>query len=323
VRHVLQNANGRRLAVIVNEFGDVGIDGEILKGCGDAACPEDRIVELANGCICCTVADDFVPALSVLLDRDDPPEHIVIETSGLALPKPLVQAFNWPEIASRVTVDGVIAVIDGAAVAGGRFADDPEAIARQRAEDASLDHENPLEEVYEDQLLCADLIVMNKTDLMSAEDRMRVAGEIKATVPRAVKVVEAEGGKLEPAVLLGLGAAAESDLAARPSHHDNEAEHDHDDFESFIIELPTLASPEPLLARVKAAAAAHDILRIKGFAEIEGKPMRLLLQGVGARIQSQFDRAWRPGEARRGALVVIGEKGLDAGAIRSMIVGTS
>jgi cobalamin biosynthesis protein CobW len=320
VRHVLQNANGRRLAIIVNEFGDVGIDGEILKGCGDEACPEDRIVELANGCICCTVADDFVPALSTLLDRPDPPDHIVIETSGLALPKPLVQAFNWPEIASRVTVDGVIAVIDGSAVAGGRFADDPEAVARQRAEDASLDHDNPLEEVYEDQLLCADLIVMNKTDLMSAAERSRVASEIKAVVPRAVKVVEAESGRLEPAILLGIGAAAEQDLGARPSHHDAEGEHDHDDFESFIIELPKITSPDALVRRVTAAAAEHDILRVKGFAEIEGKPMRLLLQGVGSRIQSQFDRAWRPGEPRRGALVVIGEKGLDAEGIRRMIV---
>ena len=121
VRHVLENADGRRLGVIVNEFGDVGIDGEILKSCGIESCPEDAIVELANGCICCTVADDFVPALKGLLDRPVPPEHIVIETSGLALPKPLVQAFNWPAIASRVTVDGVVAVVDGSAVAAGRF----------------------------------------------------------------------------------------------------------------------------------------------------------------------------------------------------------
>src|ERR1700755_3401383 len=148
VRHVLENAEGRRLAVIVNEFGDVGIDGDILKSCGVESCPEDAIVELANGCICCTVADDFVPALKGLLDRPNPPEHIVIETSGLALPKPLVKAFNWPEIASRVTVDGVVTVVDGAAAAAGRFADDPEAVAQQRAEDSSLDHDNPLEEVF-------------------------------------------------------------------------------------------------------------------------------------------------------------------------------
>jgi len=321
VRHVLENAGGRRLAVIVNEFGDVGIDGEILKSCGIESCSEDAIVELANGCICCTVADDFVPALKGLLDRPQPPEHIVIETSGLALPKPLVQAFNWPEIASRVTVDGVVAVVDGAAVAAGRFADDPEALAKQRAEDQSVDHDNPLEEVFEDQLLCADLVVMNKADLMSAEQRRDVASQIGRTLPRAVKLVEVQNGKVPASVLLGLGAAAEGDLASRPSHHDAEGEHDHDDFETFIVELPALDNPQQLVDRIRKIADLHDVLRAKGFAEVKGKPMRLLVQGVGSRIQHQFDRAWKAGEARRGRLVVIGEKGLDQAAIRTLILG--
>ncbi|WP_296205150.1 cobalamin biosynthesis protein CobW [uncultured Hyphomicrobium sp.] len=319
VRNILQNGAGRRLAVIVNEFGDVGIDGEILKSCGVENCSEDRIVELSNGCICCTVADDFVPALESLLSLPEPPEHILIETSGLALPKPLVQAFNWPAIASRVTVDGVIAVVDGAAVAAGRFADDPEALAAQRAEDASVDHDNPLEEVFEDQLLCADLIVLNKADLMTDAEREAVARDIKAVVPRAVKVVETTGGQLDPKVLLGLGAAAEADLAARPSHHDGEDDHDHDDFDTFIVDIPALDAPEKLLERIARAADAHDILRIKGFADIKGKPMRLLIQGVGSRLQNQFDRAWRPGEARQGRLVVIGQKGLDRIAISEAI----
>ena len=321
IRHVLANANGRRLAVIVNEFGDVGIDGEILKSCGIESCSEDSIVELANGCICCTVADDFVPALKALLDRPSPPEHIVIETSGLALPKPLVKAFNWPEIASRVTVDGVVAVVDGAAVAAGRFADDPEAIARQRAQDPSLDHDNPLEEVYEDQLLCADLVILNKADLMSSAERHSVTGEIGRTLPRAVKVVEAENGQVPIAILLGLGAKAESDLANRPSHHDLEGEHDHDDFDTFIIDLPPFASPQALVDRMVKAAEAHDVLRMKGFVEIEGKPMRLLVQGVGSRIQHQFDRKWPSDAPRRGRLVVIGETGFDKDAIRAVIQG--
>jgi len=321
VRHVLENGRGRRLAVIVNEFGDVGIDGEILKGCGDANCPEDRIVELSNGCLCCTVADEFVPALSSLLALPEPPEHIVIETSGLALPKPLVQAFNWPEIAGRVTVDGVIAVIDGKAVAEGRFADDPDAVAAQRAADASLDHDNPLEEVYEDQLLCADLVVLNKADLLSRSERERVEAEIRAALPRAVKVVESEHGRLDADVLLGLAAAAETDLASRPSHHDAEAEHDHDDFDTFIVEIPPVDAPDRLLARLAEASKQHDILRLKGFADVPGKPMRLLVQGVGARFQSAFDRPWAPGEPRQGRLVVIGEKGLDKDAIRAMILG--
>ena len=321
VRHVLENAGGRRLAVIVNEFGDVGIDGDILKSCGIESCTEDGIVELSNGCICCTVADDFVPALKSLLDRPNPPEHIVIETSGLALPKPLVRAFNWPEIASRVTVDGVVAVVDGAAVAAGRFADDPEAIARQRAADVSLDHDNPLEEVYEDQLLCADLVVLNKADLMSADERRDVVGQIGKTLPKAVKVIEVQNGKVSVSVLLGVGAAAESDLESRPSHHDLEGEHDHDDFDTFVIDLPSVSSPQALIDRIAKATGAHDILRVKGFAEIAGKPMRLLVQGVGARIQHQFDRPWEAGESRQGRLVVIGETGFDKAAIRNLILG--
>lgn len=321
VRNLIETANGRRLAIIVNEFGDVGIDGDILRGCGVPECPEDRIVELSNGCLCCTVADDFVPALRSLLDQKEPPEHIVIETSGLALPKPLVQAFNWPEIATRVTVDGVVAVVDGPAVAAGRFADDPEALAAQRASDASLDHDNPLEEVYEDQLLCADLVVMNKSDLMSEEQRKQVASAIAAKVQRAVKVIATEHGKLSASVLLGLGAAAEGDLAARPSHHDNEAEHDHDDFESFVLDVPPQASPDALVERIAAAVDAHDVLRVKGFVEIAGKPLRLLVQAVGSRIQHQFERPWRSGESRQGRLVVIGERGLDAVAIQSLITG--
>jgi cobalamin biosynthesis protein CobW len=319
VRHMLENAGGRRLAVIVNEFGDVGIDGDILKSCGIENCPEERIVELSNGCICCTVADDFVPALKRLIDHPVPPEHIVIETSGLALPKPLVQAFNWPEIASRVTVDGVVAVVDGAAVAAGRFADDPDAVSRQRAQDTSVDHDNPLEEVYEDQLLCADLIVLNKADLMSGEERGLVTGEIEKLISRSVKIVEVENGRVSPTVLLGLGVAAEDDLANRPSHHDAEEEHDHDDFESFVVDLRQVETPEILIRKIAKAAVAHDILRVKGFVEITNKPMRLLIQGVGSRIQHRFDRAWSADEQRNSRLVVIGQKGLDTEAIRNLI----
>jgi cobalamin biosynthesis protein CobW len=212
-------------------------------------------------------------------------------------------------------------VVDGAAVAAGRFADDPEALARQRAEDQSLDHDNPLEEVFEDQLLCADLVILNKADLMSESERRQVNVEIGKTLPRVVKVVETENGRVPVDVLLGLGAKAESDLAARPSHHDLEGEHDHDDFDTFIIDLPAFESPQALVDRIAKATAAHDILRVKGFVDIKGKPMRLLVQGVGARIQHQFDKRWPDGAARRGRLVVIGETGLDKAAIQALIAG--
>lgn len=319
IRHVLENARGRRLALIVNEFGDVGVDGEILKACGIETCPEENIVELANGCLCCTVADDFVPAIEGLLAHPNRPEHIIVETSGLALPKPLVKAFDWPPIRQRLTVDGVVAVVDGAAVAAGRFADDPDEVLAQRADDRAVDHDNPLEEVYEDQLLCADLVVLNKADLMGDDERARVAAEIGATVPRAVKVVETREGRIDPTVLLGLAAAAEDDLANRPSHHDAEEGHDHDDFDSFVVELGPVTDPAALVERLAAVAASHDVLRMKGFVAVDGKPMRLLVQGVGTRFRHHFDRPWSPGETRRSRIVVIGEKGLDRAAVEAAL----
>lgn len=323
VRHAIETAEGRRLALIVNEFGDVGVDGTILRSCGIKNCPEENIVELTNGCICCTVADDFIPTLEALLSRQPAPEHIIIETSGLALPKPLVKAFEWPDIRNRVTVDGVVTVVDGPAVKAGRFVDDPEKVAAQRAADPSVDHENPLEEVYEDQLLCADLVVLNKADLLSDDDIKTLSDEIKRSIPRAIKIVAAREGQVPAGVLLGLSAAAEDDLAARPSHHDNEAEHDHDDFETFIVDVPEVATPDDLASRAKAIANAHDVLRVKGYAAIGGKPMRLLLQGVGERVDTRYERAWQPDEARVGRLVVIGQKGLDRDAIVRTLTGES
>lgn len=321
VRHLLENAEGKRLAVLVNEFGDLGFDGEFLKGCGISGCTEEDVVELPNGCICCTVADDFVPALEKLLNRADPPQHILIETSGLALPKPLVQAFNWPAIRARVTVDGVIAVVDGPAVAEGQFADDPDALAAQRAQDASVDHDNPLEEVFEDQILCADLILLNKSDLIDEATRERVKSEIAAHLPKAIKIVETRHGTIDPVLILGLSAAAEADLASRLSHHGDGEDHEHDDFDSVALALPAGLAPEVLSARLGKAAEAQGVLRLKGFAAVPGKPMRLVVQGVGRRVSHHFDRAWTEGEARDGRLTVIGLKGFDVKAVEAALAG--
>jgi cobalamin biosynthesis protein CobW len=316
IQNLLRNANGRRLALIINEFGETGVDGELVKGCKIEGCPEENIVELANGCICCTVADDFLPTMRALLDRPNPPEHIVIETSGLALPKPLVKAFNWPEVRTRVTVDGVIAVVDGPAAAAGRFADDPAALARQRTSDMAMDHDSPIAELFEDQINCADLIVLNKNDQMDEAARSAAAAVISRELKRAAKVVPASFGAIDPKVLLGLGAAAEDDLDGRHSHHELEGEdHDHDEFISFSLDLPHLQKPEDLLGKLLPVIERHDILRVKGFLNVVGKEMRLVLQGVGPRLQHYYDRAWSPGEDRSSRLVVIGLKGLDHAAI--------
>ena len=320
IRHLIQNPQGKRLAVVVNEFGDVGVDGEILKSCAIPDCPAENIMELSNGCICCTVADDFIPTIEALMALEPRPDHILIETSGLALPKPLLKAFDWPDIRSKITVDGVIALADAEAVADGRFAPNVAAVDAQREADDSLDHETPLSEVFEDQIGCADIILLTKTDLAGADGIAKARAVIEAESPRPVPIVEISEGVVDPRVILGLAAAAEDDMDARPSHHDGHDDHEHDDFESIVVDIPEIADPVDLVERIEAMAKDQNILRVKGYAAVKGKPMRLLVQAVGARVRQQYDQPWGATE-RRGRLVVIAEHDhVNPDAIRAALV---
>jgi cobalamin biosynthesis protein CobW len=336
IRHMLQNAQGRRIALIINEFGDLGVDGDILKGCGDETCREEDVMELSNGCICCTVADDFIPTMEKLLAREDRPDHIVIETSGLALPQPLVRAFNWPGISTQVTVDGVVTVVDGKAVTEGRFAHSVAAVDAQRQLDENLDHETPLSELFEDQIACADMIVVNKTDLLEGAEAEALVGTLRESSRSGVQVVTTSMGKLPVDVLLGQGIGAESDLDSRHElhhhHHDHSDEHehdhehdhdhhhdhDHDAFESFVVTLGEITDPKAFSDQVSTIISAHDILRLKGFAAVSGKPMRLTLQAVGPRVETYFDQPFGD-TARATRLVVIGQAGLDQAAIEAAL----
>ena len=316
LRHLLAHANGARFALIINEFGDVGVDKGIVEGCGIESCSPEGVIELTNGCICCTVADDFLPAMKILLDRPRPFDHIVIETSGLALPKPLVQAFRWPEVRARTTVSGVVAVIDSAALAAGRFARDA---ANQMP--GGPEHDFPLEEVFEDQLRVADLAILNKADLVDAPTLARVRARVEASLPPGAKAVAAERGALPLEVLLGIGAGAEDAIHTRPSLHDGDANHDHDDFESFTVAIAPTSEPEDIEARVRAAVACAGVLRVKGFAEVRGRALRLVIQAAGPRVERYFDRPWGPGEERRSRLVVIGLKGMSRARIERTLRG--
>ncbi|MBL1404819.1 MAG: cobalamin biosynthesis protein CobW [Rhizobiales bacterium] len=336
IRNILQNANGKRIALIINEFGDLGVDADVLKGCGIDTCTEDDIVELTNGCICCTVADDFVPTITKLLARENRPDHIVIETSGLALPQPLVAAFNWPEIREQVTVDGVVTVVDSRAVADGQFASDVDKVNAQREADDALDHESPLEELFQDQITCADMIVLNKADLLDESTLTRVKTEIEDKINREVKVIHASHGSVPVEVLLGMDAASESEVENRKSRneqahdkaheHDGEAhkehhhhEHDHDQFESFVVEGGIVANRKAFVRGLHQMLADHKILRMKGFVAIKGKPMRLVVQVVGNRIEHYFDRNWYASEEPKTRLVVIGLDGMEKASITKAV----
>lgn len=310
LRYLLQNNQGRRIAVIVNEFGEVGIDGELLRSCQVCEDEEEvatNIVELTNGCLCCTVQEEFLPTIQELLKRREQIDCLLIETSGLALPKPLVQAFRWPEIRTGATVDGVVTVVDCEAIAAGTLVGDLDALLAQREADPNLEHETPIEELFEDQLACADLVLLTKVDRVDAETQAKVQDWLKQELPQGVKVVSCHQGEVNPDLLLGFNAAVEDNLEARPSHHDTEEEHEHDDeINSVHIILDEAFEPKALTARLKQLVEDEEIYRIKGFVAVPNKPMRMVVQGVGSRLEHFFDRPWQASEVRQTRLVLIG-----------------
>lgn len=329
IRNMIENANGRKLALIINEFGDIGVDGDLLKGCGDENCTEDDIIELANGCICCTVAEDFIPTMTKLLGNENRPDHIIIETSGLALPQPLVRAFNWPEIKTEVTVDGVITIVDAPAVAEGRFAANEHHVQQQREQDEALDHETPLGELFEDQINCADLIILSKTDLIDETAITTVMDTVSKETRQGVQMVKSNKGKLPLDVMLGLDMKAEDDnrLSHHERHHaaqgddiDHHHHHDHDDFESFNVPFGTIENVDAFKASLIETIKSHDILRLKGFVSVKDKDMRLIIQAVGPRLEAYYDKPWNDDETRTSNLVVIGLDGLKREAIKNEIL---
>lgn len=311
IRHLLQNNRGRRIAVLVNEFGEVGIDGELLRDCQvcDAEESTNTIVELANGCLCCTVQEEFLPTMQELLRRRDRIDCILIETSGLALPKPLVRAFRWPEIRTGATVDSVVTVVDCEALARGQLVGDTAALGAQRAADPNLDHETPIEELFADQLACADLVLLSKSEGVSTAAQTAATADLQGRLRAGVKVLPCQHGQIDPEILLGFNAAVEDDLEARPSHHDQDADHDHDEeIAAVCLQTEARFAPADLVARLQALVRQHEVYRIKGFVAVPNKPRRLVLQGVGDRFDYFYDRPWQPDERQQTTLVAIGRE---------------
>ncbi|NME69586.1 cobalamin biosynthesis protein CobW [Flammeovirga aprica] len=315
VHQMLKNANGKRIALIVNEFGEVGVDGEIIKaGCGDEEC---NLIELSDGCICCTVQEEFLPAMLELIERKDDIDHIVIETSGLAMPKPLLRAVNWPDLKPHITIDSVITVVDAVGVATGEFCD-RQRVQEQRLADDSLDHETPIEELFLDQLTCADLVLVSKRDLVDDAKFEEISSFVQQKIRSNTKIIPVVNGEVSNELLLGIEASAEDDLENRHSiheehhdhghDHDHEHHHDHDDsLTTELLQYSETTDIKQLVKDLTKLVKENEIYRIKGFVNIPNKPMRMILQGVGDRFDYYFDRPWKEGETRKTHLVVIGK----------------
>lgn len=310
VHQMLKNANGKRIAVLVNEFGEVGVDGELIKsGCGDEEC---NLIELSNGCICCTVQEEFLPSMLELIERKKDIDHIVIETSGLAMPKPLVKAVNWPDLKPHITIDAVITVVDAVGIATGELCD-RERVQKQRLADDSLDHETPLEELFLDQLTCADLVLVSKRDLVDEAKYEEVIALISDKARENTKVIPMVKGEISNDILIGIEASAENNLDDRHSihdhHHAHGHDHDHDDsMQTIVLEYAETPDIKTLVQEMTALVEENEIYRIKGFVNIPHKPMRMVLQGVGKRFDYYFDRKWQAEEERKTKMVVIGHE---------------
>jgi len=310
-------SSGLRLAVLVNEFGEVGIDADLIRSCG--FCPEEeldgRVVELANGCLCCTVQDEFLPTMQLLLERADQLDGIVIETSGLALPEPLLQAFRWPEIRTRTRVSGVVTVVDGEALAQGHVVGDPAAIEAQRLADPSLDHLSAIEELFDDQLEAADLVLISRADCLQAEQITDLQTELAAKLRPGVTVLPMARGQVPAALLLGLerdqgdhGMGDHShDSHSHDSHsqgdhdhphvhdpdpdHDDHHDHDHSHvaMQSVALRLEGPVDRQALESLLRSQIDRQNFLRLKGRAWLAGKAQPLQIQAVGPRLECWFD----------------------------------
>jgi cobalamin biosynthesis protein CobW len=289
--------SGLRLAVLVNEFGEVGIDGDLIRSCG--FCPEEeldgRVVELANGCLCCTVQDEFLPTMQVLLQRADQLDGIVVETSGLALPVPLVQAFGWPEIRTRTRVSGVITVVDGEALAAGSVVGDPSALEAQRLADPNLDHLSTIEELFHDQLDAADLVLLSRADRLQPDQIAALTSQIAAKARPGVSVLPMQRGEVPAALLLGLERDAHADHEPHDHEHDHDdhhhAHHDHSHvaMQSAVVRLDGPFERSRLEESLQAQIRVQQLLRLKGRAWLPGKRHPLQIQAVGPRLECWFD----------------------------------
>jgi cobalamin biosynthesis protein CobW len=286
--------SGQRLAVLVNEFGEVGIDGDLLRSCG--FCPEEeldgRLVELTNGCLCCTVQDDFLPTMTTLLERADQLDGIVVETSGLALPEPLVAAFQWPAIRARTRVNGVVTVVDGEALAAGAVVADPAVLEAQRLADPSLDHATAIDELFAQQLASADLVLISRADRVDAagleQVRARVEGGIRAGTP----VLPMARGAVAPELVLGLDQDHANGSHGHRAGHDHDHEHHHHvAIEAQALQLPGRFERAEVERALRQLIQSHGLVRLKGRLRLSGKARVLELQAVGPRLESWFSDA--------------------------------
>jgi G3E family GTPase len=291
LNRILSEQHGKKYAVIVNEFGEVGIDNDLVVGV------DEEVFEMNNGCICCTVRGDLIHILDGLMKRRGKFDGILIETTGLAAPAPVAQTFFVDQdVRAKTKLDAIVTVVDAKHLAA-RLKDSPEA---------------------EEQIAFADVILVNKVDLVSPEELAAVEAKIRSINAYAT-LHRTRMSEIDLSLILDRGAfdldrilEIEPDFMA--GHHD----HDHDeDVTSVSFEIEGDVDPEKFVPWINRVAQEDgpNLLRYKGILAFKGEPKRFVLQGVHMILDGDLQRDWRTDEPRRSRIVFIG-RNIDAERLR-------
>jgi len=260
LRYLLKESN-KKFGLIINEFGDVGIDGDLIKSCDKCDKSEDDcVIELNNGCLCCTVQDDFVPSIKALLEFNPPIESIIIETSGLALPIPLIQALNWPEIRSSIYLDIVVGIVNGESMLNGSPINDLNKITKQYNETDKIDHNTSIDELFESQFEVSDIVLVSRSDILNDDQFDFVKNKIKGSLNSSVPVLKSKNGKIDLNYLFDFKFKKETYKDFLTEEHD----HNHVELISDSIKLNYFLEKNDFEKEMSKILDELNILRIKG-----------------------------------------------------------
>ncbi len=305
LRYLLKQSN-KKFGLIINEFGDVGIDGDLIKSCDRCdETEEECVIELNNGCICCSVQDDFVPSIKALLEFNPTIESIIIETSGLALPIPLIQALNWPEIRSSIYLDVVVCIVNGESMINGLPINDLNKITKQYNDIDRIDHNVPIEELFEEQLEVSDIVLVSRSDILNDDQFDFVKNKIKASLNSSAPVLKSKNGKIDLNYLFDFKFKKDTYKEFLTEEHD----HNHIELVSDSIKLNYFLEKNDFENEMPKILDELNILRIKGRIWIPNKSLPLQIQIVGKKINTWFEEApkncWRPKDNAGLELVII------------------
>ncbi len=317
IRHQIAQSKNAKFGILINEMGEMGIDHEILKEETRHAALKCDLIEVSDACISRDIVRHFLPVMRKFLAWRKNPSNVVIEAPGQALPKPLVQAFTWPDVRNAMLVDSVVAVFDAAAVADGVYV--PDELQDSSNEPAEVTDESPRFERFRELVSSADIIVVNKTDTVSQDELVQVDEIMRRYMQPGVRIIHTQRGEVDPMIAMGVGTNAEHESVVEAFRRKEEEPDDGAGFESFIVEVEAVPNPEVLASRLRELAIQEPVYRVKGFIAIQGKFLKCLVQSVGQRVDSYYGQQWLDHEGRIGRLVVVGERGLSKEGVRAII----